>query len=60
MVEKYSGGATFRSILDELVRSKSVMVVEDHVKLIKPYYLTENDPDDMQNIDFLGLSIMES
>jgi len=56
LVEKYSGGATFRSILDELVRSKSVMVVEDHVKLIKPYYLTENDPDDMQNIDFLGLS----
>ncbi len=57
LVEKYSGGATFRSILDELLRSKSVKVdEEDYVKLVKPFYLSENDPDDIQNVDFLGLS----
>lgn len=57
LVEKYSGGATVRSILDELIRSESVVVdKEGFVELIKPYYLTENDPDDIQNIDFLGLS----
>lgn len=56
LVEKYSGGATYRSVLDELLRAKSVAVENDRVELIKPYYLTENDPDDLQNIDFLGLS----
>ncbi|MGJ8662543.1 MAG: DUF6502 family protein [Marinicella sp.] len=57
LVDKYSGGATMKSILDELIRSKSVEVdAESYVELIKPYYLTENDPDDLQNIDFLGLS----
>ncbi len=57
LVEKYSGGATFRSILDELLRAESVEVdAENYVELIKPYYLTENDPDDIQNLDFLGLS----
>ncbi|MCX7553820.1 DUF6502 family protein [Marinicella sp. S1101] len=57
LVEKYSGGATIRSILDELLRSESVSFdPEGFVELIKPYYLTENDPDDIQNIDFLGLS----
>lgn len=57
LVEKYSGGATYKSILDELLRSEAVKVDENNqVELIKPYYLTENDPDDMQNVDFLGLS----
>ncbi len=57
LVDRYSGGATFRSILDELLRSKSVEVDDmGYVELIKPFYLTENDPDDIQNIDFLGLS----
>ncbi len=57
LVDRYSGGATFRSVLDELLRSNSVEVDDmGYVELIKPYYLTENDPDDIQNIDFLGLS----
>ena len=57
LVERYSGGATYKSILDELLQAKAVEVNEhDEVKLLKPYYLTENDPDDIQNIDFLGLS----
>ncbi len=57
LVEKYSGGATFKSILDELQQANAVVVdKEGFIELIKPYYLTENDPDDIQNIDFLGLS----
>jgi len=57
LVERYSGGATYRSILDELLISKAVEVDDEgFVELIKPYYLSENDPDDLQNIDFLGLS----
>lgn len=57
LVEKYSGGATYRSILDELLRSESVEVdADNYVELLKPFYLTENDPDDLQNVDFLGLS----
>ena len=57
LVEKYSGGATYKSILDELLQAEAVVVDEQQkVELIKPYYLTENDPDDIQNVDFLGLS----
>jgi hypothetical protein len=57
LVEQYSGGATYKSILDELLQAEAVVVDEQQkVELIKPYYLTENDPDDIQNVDFLGLS----
>ena len=57
LVEKYSGGATYKSVLDELLQAEAVKVSKKHkVKLLKPYYLSENDPDDIQNVDFLGLS----
>jgi hypothetical protein len=57
LVERYSGGATYKSILDELLQAEAVEINQhDEVKLLKPYYLTENDPDDIQNVDFLGLS----
>ncbi len=57
LVEKYSGGATYKSVLDELLTSEAVVVNSNNeVELIKPYYLTDNDPDDIQNVDFLGLS----
>ena len=57
LVKKYSGGATYKSILDELLQADAVVVnANNEVELIKPYYLTENDPDDIQNVDFLGLS----
>ena len=56
LVEKYSGGATVRSILDDLLLSGSVKVQGEQVELIKPYYLTVNDPDDIQKINFLGVS----
>jgi hypothetical protein len=56
LVEKYSGGATVRSILDDLQLSASIKVKDDQVELIKPYYLTINDPDDIQKLNFLGVS----
>lgn len=57
LVEKYSGGATYKSVLDELLQAEAVEInSQDEIKLIKPYYLSENDPDDIQNVDFLGLS----
>ncbi|MFC3194151.1 DUF6502 family protein [Marinicella sediminis] len=56
LVDRYSGGATYRSILDDLLLSGSVKVKNGQVQLIKPYYLTENDDDDIQKIDFLGVS----
>ena len=56
LVERYSGGSTYRSILDDLVISGAAEVNSNQVKLLRPYYLTENDPDDLQKIDFLGVS----
>ncbi|MEZ5471997.1 MAG: DUF6502 family protein [Marinicella sp.] len=56
LVDKYSGGSTYRSILDDLLVSESVKVENDCVVLVKPYYLTEHDTDDYQKIDFLGVS----
>ncbi len=56
LVEKYSGGVTYRSILDDLKLSASVKVEGDSVALLKPFYLTVNDPDDIQKINFLGVS----
>lgn len=56
LVERYSGGATFRSILDDLLISKSITIKDGLVELIKPYYVTVNDPNDLQKINFLGVS----
>lgn len=56
LVERYSGGSTYRSILDDLVISGAAEVNSNQVKLLRPYYLTKNDPDDLQKIDFLGVS----
>lgn len=56
LVEKYSGGATVRSILDDLIISGSVELKDNKVELLKPYYLTVNDPDDVQKLNFLGVS----
>lgn len=56
LVERYSGGTTYRSILDDLLQSDSVTVKDGMVELIKPFYLTVNDPDDVQKINFLGVS----
>ncbi|WP_154223703.1 DUF6502 family protein [Marinicella rhabdoformis] len=56
LVEQYSGGSTVRSILDDLIVSGSVKVKDKKVELLKPYYLTVNDPDEIQKLNFLGVS----
>ena len=56
LVESHSGGATYRSILDDLLQSASIEMRNNQVELIKPYYLTSNDPDEFQKLDFLGVS----
>ena len=56
LVDRYSGGSTYRSIMDDLLISGSIKVKNGEVELLKPYYLTENDQDDIQKIDFLGVS----
>ena len=56
LVDKYSGGATYKSILDDLLLSSSIKIKNNTVELIKPYYLTANDPDDIQKLNFLGVS----
>lgn len=56
LVERYSGGTTYRSILDDLLQSDSIAVNDGFVELLKPFYLTVNDPDDLQKINFLGVS----
>lgn len=56
LVDRYGGGTTHRSVLDDLLQSGSVKVKDKQVELIKPYYLTANDPDDLQKLNFLGVS----
>ena len=57
LVETYSGGATLRSVLDELVSSGAVERLPDgRLKLLRPYYLTEADGDHSQQLDVLGYS----
>ncbi|MGJ8664446.1 MAG: DUF6502 family protein, partial [Marinicella sp.] len=51
LVERYSGGTTYRSILDDLLQSASISVNDGNVELLKPFYLTVNDPDDIQKIN---------
>lgn len=56
LVERYSGGTTYRSILDDLLQTDSISVTDGIVELLKPFYLTVNDPNDLQRINFLGVS----
>ena len=57
LVEAHSGGATLRSILDELVTSGAVKRRDNgDVRLLRPYYLTEADDDHSQQLDVLGYS----
>lgn len=57
LVETHSGGATLRSVLDELVAAGAVERTEEqHVRLLRPYYLTEADDDHTQQLDVLGYS----
>lgn len=57
LVEAHSGGATLRSILDELISAGAVERTDSgKVRLLRPYYLTEADTDHSQQLDVLGYS----
>lgn len=57
LVENHSGGATLRSILDELLSAGAVEKSQQgRVRLLRPYYLTEADADHSQQMDVLGYS----
>ena len=57
LVDKYSGGATYRSIMDELLNSNSIVRNTDNkIELIKPYYMTDNDPSNINKINILAIS----
>jgi len=57
LVEYYSGGATYRSILDELLTNGAVKKHPDNtVELMRPYYLTESSGNDLEKINFLAES----
>lgn len=56
LVEKYSGGATMRSVLDELINVKSVRMSGDSVELIRQDYAQKPDKQKLLNLEISGLS----
>lgn len=58
LVDRYSGGTTLRSVLDEVLRVGAVTQNPrtGRLKLINPYYLTHADQHELQKLDVLGLS----
>lgn len=60
LVERYSGGTTVRSVLDEVLAAGAVQQsARGRLKLIRPYYVTEVGDRDLQNLDVLGISAAE-
>ncbi|MCF6288255.1 MAG: DUF6502 family protein [Proteobacteria bacterium] len=55
LVEKYSGGATMRSVLDELVYVQSVETHGDIVKLIRQDYIQSPDKQRLVNLEISGM-----
>ncbi|MCF6300210.1 MAG: DUF6502 family protein [Proteobacteria bacterium] len=56
LVEKYSGGATMRSVLDDLVQVKSVAIENDYVRLLRTSYVEKPDKQKLFNLEIYGLS----
>ena len=56
LVEKYSGGATMRSILDELVNVKSVSVENDSTHLLRQDYMEKPNKQKLINLEVSGFS----
>ncbi|MGV6851129.1 MAG: DUF6502 family protein [bacterium] len=56
LVNDYSGGATVKSVLDDVLYNGAVEQIGKHrLKLLKPYYLTTYDADKHQSISVLGM-----
>jgi len=56
LVEKYSGGATMRSILDDLVKVKSVTTDENEVVLVRQDYTSEPNKQKLFDLEIAGTS----
>lgn len=59
LVEKYSGGATMRSVLDELVNVESVEINNDIVSLIRHDYAQTPNKQKLLNLELFGVSTGE-
>jgi hypothetical protein len=59
LVDSYSGGATMRSVLDDLLNVKSVEVIDEKVKLIRRDYTEPPDKKKLFNLDLYGKSTGE-
>ena len=59
LVDKYSGGATMRSVLDELIHVKSVELKNDKVKLIRQDYAQKPNKQKLLNLEISGMSTGE-
>ena len=55
LVDKYSGGATMRSVLDELVKVESVSLSENHVKVLRKDYSQKPDKQKLVSLELFGL-----
>ncbi len=60
LVEKYSGGATIRSILDDLIENKAVeRIGADKVKLIRSHYISSSSKSEKFAIDVMAESVSD-
>ena len=57
LVEKYSGGATLRSILDDLLENNAIKKVEDDkVQLIRTHYVIQSSKSEQLALDILAMA----
>ncbi|MBL4660356.1 MAG: hypothetical protein JKY19_08365 [Alcanivoracaceae bacterium] len=60
LVENYSGGATIRSILDDLIEHKAVeKTANDQVKLLRTHYISSSNKSEEQAIDIMAMSVSD-
>ena len=60
LVESYSGGATIRSILDDLIENKAVeKVSKDQVKLLRTHYISSSNKSEENAIDIMAMSVSD-
>ncbi len=60
LVENYSGGATIRSILDDLIEHKAVeKTSNDEVKLLRTHYISSTNKSEEQAIDIMAMSVSD-
>lgn len=56
LVESYSGGATIRSVLDDLLDHKAVeKTSKDSVKILRSYFLCHSKDSEIKSLDIMGM-----